>query len=82
MSRNWGVEQIWAVHTVLMEGAGSRKRKLGMGEGCSRSALLMAGKKLCVRWSEGHIPLRDSQLSLGPVEQDFQKGLGRWSIGL
>lgn len=35
-----------------------------------------------VGWSEGHIVLRDSQLSLGPVEQGFQKGLGRWSRGL
>lgn len=59
MSRNWGVERIWAVHMVLMTAAGSRERKLGMGDGRSGAELLMAGRGNCVCWvGEGHILLR------------------------
>lgn len=70
------MEQIWAVHMVLMEGAGSREKKLGMGEGCSGAALLMAGEEIvCVGWSEGHILLRDSKLSLGLWSRSFRRVL-------
>jgi hypothetical protein len=37
---------------------------------------------VCAGWTEGHMPLMDRQLSLGPMEQKSQKDLGKWSRGL